>query len=473
MLDLPQAQSRPGAVSPTDISDPSTGLWRRACGLEWGAYSRQALDIWKGIAGLTWSTAWLAVLSLAFILFVQSFNGRTVTIEAITVPKQLQENGFTADVAAHRLRDTINDFSKMKKKTGMKDARVQLHGEDADVVVPGVGLSLDAVVATMRRFFHNDSRQVISGDLTLVGTQARLRLRFNGTMFYDSPEPVDLGQVDKLFDAAAQKIIWKIEPFLIASAAYATEPNKAFELADQIIRESSSPDEDVSWAHNLQAVIYQDDGRYEKALEAVKSAVDHPANWEVAAVARNTKGSILFSQSDELRAKAEKEQDKSKRSILLSKSDQLRAEAKQEFEAAIFYNPSYVLAYTNLGIVLHASGPQRDDAAVQIIYDLAKALPINNAMDACTLANALSDLRRNAEAREKSELAKKLAPGMVNTSSDGGIVRCTAARSDALIAIPSTSVASQLTLATSELGREPPTPNVPSTAISTRPGTSF
>ena len=471
MLDISQPQSQPGPGGPTAVSDRSLSLWQRASGLEWGAYGRQALDVWKGVASLSWSTAWLAIFSLAIILFAQSFNGRTVTIETITVPKQLQDDGFTPDVAARRLRDAINDFSKMKKKTSMKDARIQLHGEEADIVVPGVGLSLDAVVSTMRRFFHDEGRQVISGDLILAGTQARLRLRVNGTAFYNSEEPVELSEVDKLFETAAQKIIWRIEPYLMASAAYGTEPDRAFELADQIIREGLSPDENVSRAYNLEAVIYQDRGKYDEALGAVKGALDHPANWAVAAVARNTRGSILFSQSEQLRVQAEPEQDKTKHLMLINQSDELRAKAKQDFEAAIFYDPFYVLAYTNLGIVLHAPGPQHDDGAVHLVYDLAKLIPINNAPDFCALANALSDLHRNDEARKEFEQAKKIDPTLVNTSTDAGTVHCSVSPPGGLNA-PSTSAAGQLALA-SDAGQEPPVPvpNIPSTAI--RPGTSY
>ena len=57
---------------------------------------------------LTLGSAILIALVLALV--VRGLFANTISIRAITVPKALEERGFTAEVAAQRLRDAMTEY---------------------------------------------------------------------------------------------------------------------------------------------------------------------------------------------------------------------------------------------------------------------------------------------------------------------------------------------------------------------------
>lgn len=214
--------------------DYFASAWTRLRSRDWKRAAKAALQFWKELSSFIWSLIWLAIAVLIAVLLIEGLTGRMVAIEPITVPKRLEENGFTAQVAAQRLRDALNGFAKTVR-THMKNPKIQLHGEELNIVVPAVGLSLDAIVAMMRTFFHSDYRKNISGDLIISGTKLWLRLRLNGMQFYNSTEGGDPDNPDQLFDAAAQAVLGKTYPYIVASDLYYRDPAKALEMAERII----------------------------------------------------------------------------------------------------------------------------------------------------------------------------------------------------------------------------------------------
>jgi tetratricopeptide (TPR) repeat protein len=252
-----------------------------------------AAVLMNGLIGVARTAIWLLPLIVFVGLLVESLNSRTLIIEGITVPEQLQKNGFTPEVASQRLYDVLEDFLVDKKRTSMRSPDIRLHGSEPNFVVPGVGLSLDTVAATLRRFFHRDDHRIISGDLTVSGEKIWLRLRLNRAVFYNGKEGKNLDQVDELFKAAAEEIIRRTSPYLLASVTYATDPDKALEIVNQITAQERSGDENISRAYNLKAMIYRDRQLNSDALIAAKKALEFDPGL---AVAHNTLGSILFEE---------------------------------------------------------------------------------------------------------------------------------------------------------------------------------
>ena len=80
-------------------------------------------------------------------------------IAPIAVPRTLAEAGYTADVAAQRLHDALN---KVVEVASEKGPRVALQADLPNVVVPGVGLSLETIAADIRALFHITGRWNIS-----------------------------------------------------------------------------------------------------------------------------------------------------------------------------------------------------------------------------------------------------------------------------------------------------------------------
>ena len=117
--------------------------------------------------GLAVMVAWLhsmllklpllvVIIVLATIVMPELTQHATV-IDPISVPRELADSGYTAEVASHRLRDAVTDFMS-GVNSRMSNPDIALHGDLPKIVVPAVGISLDAIVASIRTLMHGTAR---------------------------------------------------------------------------------------------------------------------------------------------------------------------------------------------------------------------------------------------------------------------------------------------------------------------------
>ena len=149
-------------------------------------------------------------------LIVQELQNDLVTIEPIAVPKTLSEIGYTPEVAGYRLRDALNAYAGAPSQ-GDDGARFNqnldfvAHDDDSlnsnldlnisadhelpDIVVPQIGLSLRAIVSSIRSGLGMTGH-AISGELTRQDSKYALRLRIDGRQVsshdYEADNPDDL-----------------------------------------------------------------------------------------------------------------------------------------------------------------------------------------------------------------------------------------------------------------------------------------
>src|SRR6266571_4946337 len=95
------------------------------------------------IAKCLWALAALIIVTIVY----QGLTQHVTVVEAISVPKVLADRGYSQEVAAQRFRDAITKFAR-PLKTGMKTSEVALHTELPNIVVPTVGISLDAAMSS-------------------------------------------------------------------------------------------------------------------------------------------------------------------------------------------------------------------------------------------------------------------------------------------------------------------------------------
>src|SRR5208283_420597 len=126
-------------------SDKSRTAWEVA-ELYWNRFTALALN---GVA----------ILAAGFIFYVlwESVTQKVISIAPISVPKELADSGYTADVAAERLQDALNDIVTRahSRREGPDVAR---QGDLPSIVVPSTSLSTEALAAQIRRFFRIESR---------------------------------------------------------------------------------------------------------------------------------------------------------------------------------------------------------------------------------------------------------------------------------------------------------------------------
>jgi hypothetical protein len=162
--------------------------------------------IWE-LAGSIWSrlTAVFvnvaAAVTVAFIIYVvwDSVTQKTILIAPLTVPKTLEERGYTPDVVGNRLGSAIKDTMEVGHviKTGhdglpQLEAKYILQQNEAPkIVVPSTGWSVDVIVSYIRTLLHIEGPWNVSGDITKNNNKLWLHLRMNGRDLFESSIGVD------------------------------------------------------------------------------------------------------------------------------------------------------------------------------------------------------------------------------------------------------------------------------------------
>jgi hypothetical protein len=87
--------------------------------------------------------------------------------------------------------------------------RILLGGDQPDIIVPTVGLSVETISSWIRTFLGLDGRHEISGEITIAAGKLWLRLRLKDQEFYTSSAGVDVEKLDDLFVEAVPEQPWR------------------------------------------------------------------------------------------------------------------------------------------------------------------------------------------------------------------------------------------------------------------------
>jgi tetratricopeptide (TPR) repeat protein len=274
----------------------------------------------------------VATIVTILLLLFEVLTPRSVAILPISVPEYLEDNGYTANVAAIRLRDALRKFAE-RANTQMKRPEITLRDEMPDFVVPTVGLSFEAGTAYLRTFFRVDRRRNISGEFTIENKVLRLLLRKNGEVFYRSHRVVDLDNPDDLLNDAASEVYKATEPYFYAIEKSHTDPVEAIKLARLMVADLPRSDPNVVWAHNLIGKIFHQEHKIASAIAEYQNAIRLDPGF---ATGYNNWGLAVQEQGK-------------------------IGEAIVQFRNAIAADPHYAFAYSNLASALAGLG-KADDA---------------------------------------------------------------------------------------------------------------
>jgi hypothetical protein len=145
-------------------------------GISWENLKAAVITSVNNAAKLLWLGA--CIVFVGFV--VKDLSTDLVAIEPISVPKAFSENGYTPEVASHRLNDALNVYVTGAGSL-MQAPNVAARDELPKFVIPKIDLSLDTIVASIRSLLHYGSRRTISGELIVRGKLAWLRLRVDGS----------------------------------------------------------------------------------------------------------------------------------------------------------------------------------------------------------------------------------------------------------------------------------------------------
>lgn len=360
----------------------------------------------------------LLVVSLVFVT-VQATYDRTLVIEPISVPKALEEIGYTGSAVAQKLMDRV---SFINDKSSTSKDRVQYGSEGrfaaaSGIRLPSSSVSIQTIVTLLRGAFGVQGDR-IAGEITMSPPEdARMRstyaltLHFThlGKRFSSIQKSRDL---DELLDLAGNAIVGQFDGVVLA--AYFQETAE-WDKADQLItRLIASADPDVMpWALNMRGLSLNHQHRKADAIATFEKITRLYPNF---AIAYSNWGYALYrahdyaGASEKYRKVIELEPKRASAhgylgDVLWEQGD--TAGGIEQYRKAIELEPKYATAYIKWG---HALFEQHDYAGAVEKYQTGIELDPSDATAYLNWGFLLFDRHDYAGAIEKYRKAVELEP---------------------------------------------------------------
>jgi tetratricopeptide (TPR) repeat protein len=321
-----------------------------------------------------------ALTVLIIGLIAQDLMRDVATIEPISVPKSLSDNGYTPEVAGHRLRDALNSYADLSRTGPFSDEansflnldlNIADRDELPDFVVPQIGLSLNAIVSSIRSVLHSRSGPTISGEIVFRDKYA-LRIRVDGAQVYSSG--FDSDNPDELMAKAASAVMEKVKPSLNAIVLYGQNREQSLLKAEEIIASLKASDINVQWAYLLKGNAWLDQGKFADAEQMYRKAISlnttNPQPHIQLGLALEGQGRFeeAIKQFQRVLAIDPKSAEAYNNigAALVRKAALTKAtpdKAIAAYRRAIEVDPSYALSYNNLGLVLYNQGDTNEALA--------------------------------------------------------------------------------------------------------------
>ena len=266
--------------------------------------SLPGMEAWStNVRNLFLNGLFLLAIVVVLPVLIGQFRRDQVIIEPISVPEALENQGLTANVAANRVWDGLQDVVR-KSNTSKQSIDAIPDSRRVEFSFPDSGFSVESLVFHLRRLFNAyDTR--IAGEFVCAdkgcdpsGLRLRLRVVRQGVDLIDLPPIGARAERDYFADAGAQ-VLSLLDPFVALSALSESQPVKATTLARRLIR---AHHKDAKWAHNLVGLIRVNGGDAAAAIEEFRAAIALDPAFPPA---RANLGGALLGQGDIAGAQAE------------------------------------------------------------------------------------------------------------------------------------------------------------------------
>jgi tetratricopeptide (TPR) repeat protein len=250
------------------------GLWRRLPSIE---------DARKFVV----NTLMIAAAALALVVIVKTALKPATVIDAIGVPKELEERGYTPAVVAQRLIDEIAQIGATA--SSLKDhatfSSLPFENKVPKIDLPVAGMSLATFVAQFRELVGiTDTRisgEVIAERASNAGAGEKdglkspsmlsLRLRILDSGTFHAGEPA--AKLDLLLRPAALQMVERFDPYIAASYYYVIDD---FDNAQRMVQRllDTGVEEERRLAVNLSGLIALSQKRFDDALAVFTGLIE-------------------------------------------------------------------------------------------------------------------------------------------------------------------------------------------------------
>jgi Tetratricopeptide repeat len=242
--------------------------WSRTKRL-WAARPR-ALPTLSPLRSLLVDFGIIVVMIVLFVSIVVQAADRSPVADPISVPKSLADAGYSGEVVTTRLIDRSRAFEQRNNaaldKTSAGTATTGDANLSSTVTVPGAGVSLAAIVASVRRFIGLPSRHI--GGYIVIDDDGAYRM----TVRVSGRDPVDYtgnanASIDDVIEHGARAGL--LRPCVLA-AELRHDPDGWAWLGDCF---NDPSQRDIEWAYNLRGLRYFAEGRYDDAIKDYDEAL--------------------------------------------------------------------------------------------------------------------------------------------------------------------------------------------------------
>lgn len=222
------------------------------------------------------SVSSILVLFALWALLAVELRPGPVWVEAISVPKALEEIGYTPETVAKRLIDQVLEIDRIAQAHTAKESPALAASWQQPDFQLGSGVSLQTVRSYARKWLGFRERR-IDGEIVLTPEghyQLHLRETGQGELPGLHRQETPSGALDALFVEGAERVVHAVDPYKLA--VYSLRHRKDTASARQLISYclTHEPKTDDAWAHNLRGQMLQDTDLHRAAVDAYRLAIE-------------------------------------------------------------------------------------------------------------------------------------------------------------------------------------------------------
>ena len=272
----------------------------------------------------------LSLLVFACLLTWKLIKDDGYSLEAFTVPKTLEENGYSGTYMAVHVQDALLELKKQTVTIKADSLQVGTAAEnDFNVNVMGLDLSIRSIAHQIQVLFGRPVK-TIQGEITRSGEQLHLTLRVSGFSPVSLNQTIYGGDLDAatkgLCKQGAEALLGMTDPYRLAIVCYREKRyDYAIELVRRILRERPH---ERTWAYIAWGSILEEQRQLDMAISKYQRATELDSTF---ALAWTRWGSCLMQQ-------------------------QKSEEAHEKYKIALKYDPDNVNLWLSLGWMYLRSG---------------------------------------------------------------------------------------------------------------------
>jgi tetratricopeptide (TPR) repeat protein len=342
----------------------------------------------------------LAVIIVSYLVFERN----QAKVEAIFTPKPLEDLGFTSDIAVQHLMKAIDKIESEAQLIDPGSVQIESQrklikplltivpaSQEINFSIPNSGISLESLIRQLRVMIGRQET-TIAGEFICESAHCNLN-DYRLELFVTGELPEILDQIgptsnwNEYFYHAAQLLLRKLDPSVVASALYHSHKDEALDVAKEMISNNHG---DKIWAINLIGAALNSQGNYDGTIDYFHKAAEFDPQFEEA-----LDSDAQTKWGDALNNKRHYD------------------EAIKHYTKATELNPNFAYAYLGWGDALH--GKRDYDGAIKH-YTKAVELDPKLVTAHVNWGNALADKHDYDEAIKHYTKATELVPKLASST---------------------------------------------------------